>query len=633
MDLPGWKDGISRVYRSRQLSPMVKLIGTAGHVDHGKTSLIRALTGIDADRLPEEKARGMTIDIGFAFLDLPKHGRVSIVDVPGHEKFLSNMLVGAGAVRVGLLCVAADEAVKPQTREHFEILELLPVERLVVAMTRCDLADDDQALFVQLEVESLLLGTRFEGSPIIRTSAVTGEGLAPLRQALEDALDLVKPEASGLWYLPVDRVFTVKGHGCVVTGTLTRGNAKVGETAVLLPGGSEARIRSIQVHGEDVEEASQGRRIALNLGGISHEEVQRGQILGPQGAVFETELFDAEIRWILEPKHGLRVRVAVGTEEAFGRLSLPREEGGLAQIRLETPIACALEQPVIIRRYSPPDLLGGGLIRIPVAEPRTRRTAIQGVKADSPSQAVLDLLSEKSQGLSTDDICRSLGKSVQEMGPVFEELLAKGEVLGFAGQWYGLAEFEAARDRFLSRLAELHEQAPGVGYQPREKAARAAGLKWEGKLFDRIVAKLASDQLIEANGTLVRRSDFRVQLTPRQRDLLNRAILKLQETPVNVPTHGELANAMGVPIQAVDEIFKLGHQAGETVTVSQGLSYSVQQISDLAARIREGFGDKGFTPAEFRDLLGSSRKYVIPLLEYLDSHRITLRNGDQRFLR
>ena len=612
---------------------MIKLIGTAGHVDHGKTSLIRALTGIDADRLPEEKSRGMTIDIGFAYLDLPAHGRVSIVDVPGHERFLSNMLVGAGAVRVGLLCVAADEAVKPQTIEHLQILDLLPVEHLVVALTRTDLADQDQLAFAKLEVEKLLGSTRFAGTPVVETSSTTGEGIPGLLEVLSAALDKVSEEGSGMWYLPVDRVFSIKGHGCVVTGTLTRGVVKVGDSAVLIPGGTTGRIRSIQVHNDEVPEANPGCRVAMNLGGVSREEVRRGQILGPAGSAFETELIDVEMRWIAEAKHGLRVRVAIGTDEAYGRLALPVEEGGLVQIRFEAPIACTLGEPVIVRRYSPPDLLGGGIVRVPVAVPRSRRVTAEVVQADSPQQAVLQLLEGKTHGLPTEEICRLLGKSPQEMGKVFEDLLTHESAFGFAGLWYGIPEFEDAKAKFLERLGELHAQNPGQGFQPREKPAKIAGLRWEGKPFDRIVTRLSQDGLIHANGTLVRRSDFKVQLTPRQRDLLDRVVALLEKTPVNVPTHGELANLLGVPIQAADEILKLGSQAGETVTISQGLSYSIGQIDAIATRMREAFGEGGFTPAEFRDLLESSRKYVIPMLEFLDARRITLRNGDQRFMK
>jgi selenocysteine-specific elongation factor len=262
---------------------MAKLIGTAGHVDHGKTTLIHALTGIDADRLPEEKRRGMTIDVGFAYLDFPEIGRVSIVDVPGHEKFIHNMLVGAHAIDVALLCVSADAGVMPQTREHFEILRLLPVDQMVVAMTRADLADEDTRSLVQLDIEELLGGTRFEGSPIVSVSAISGEGLDVLRNQLWEALGRTVAAEDGHWYLPIDRVFGVKGHGCVVTGTLSQGTVKVGDQAVIEPGQIEVRVRSLHSHDNALQTSERGKRTAINLGGIKLEDVHRGMVVGAPG--------------------------------------------------------------------------------------------------------------------------------------------------------------------------------------------------------------------------------------------------------------------------------------------------------------------------------------------------------------
>ena len=287
---------------------MARLIGTAGHVDHGKTTLIRALTGIDADRLPEEKRRGMTIDIGFAYIELPGVGRVSIVDVPGHERFLTNMLVGALGVDVALLCVAADESVMQQTREHLQILELLPVERLVVALTRADLADDETREIARAEVEELVAASRFEEAPILEVSAVTGVGMDALRQALADALTGTETTTSGPWYLPIDRAFAVKGHGAVVTGTLHQGTVRVGDRAIIEPGHHEVRVRAIHSHDETLEACEPGRRTALNLGGIKLEEVRRGLSVGGVGLVFAFFLVGVSVV-------GLRFRFAAFLRE------------------------------------------------------------------------------------------------------------------------------------------------------------------------------------------------------------------------------------------------------------------------------------------------------------------------------
>jgi len=347
---------------------MAKLIGTAGHVDHGKTTLIKALTGIDADRLPEEKARGMTIDIGFAYLDLPEIGRVSIVDVPGHEKFISNMLVGALGIDVALLCVAADEGVKPQTLEHFQILELLPVTAMVVALTRSDLADEETIELAKLQIADLLAKSKFASANIIPVSAHTGLGLDSLREEIAKLLrDSGSTAATGSWYLPIDRVFTVKGHGCVVTGTLARGKVKVGDPAILEPGHREVRIRAMHWHGDEVQMAVPGQRTAFNLGGIKEEEIERGQTIGAPGATFETTCLDARLRWVESCKYGERVRVAVGAAEVIGKAFQSPTDPDLVQLRLHAPVSVALGQPIIVRRHSPPDLLGGGLVEVPLA--------------------------------------------------------------------------------------------------------------------------------------------------------------------------------------------------------------------------------------------------------------------------
>ncbi|HWA83840.1 MAG TPA: selenocysteine-specific translation elongation factor, partial [Fimbriimonadaceae bacterium] len=417
---------------------MAKLIGTAGHVDHGKTTLIQALTGIDADRLPEEKRRGMTIDIGFAYIDLPEFGRVSIVDVPGHERFLTNMLVGALGIDVALLCVAADESVMPQTREHVQILDLLPVERMVVALTRSDLADETTREIAKAEVEELLAPTRFKVAPIVEVSAQTGAGIPELRQALVEALRASAPEGlkDAPWYLPIDRVFTVKGHGAVVTGTLAQGEVRVGGKAYIQPENLEVRVRALHSHGVAIESGEPGRRIAINLSGVKEEDLRRGQAVGAPGALFSTDCFDAKMRWATPVKHGSRVRVSIGAEEAIGRVFLNDFDPELAQIRLESRIAAALDQPLILRRYSPPDVLGGGRILIPQAKRRKKGEEIRGARPARDEEAILGVVGTSPDGIATEEVCRLVGKSQQTLGKPFENLLAQGKVHGFAGLWF-----------------------------------------------------------------------------------------------------------------------------------------------------------------------------------------------------
>jgi selenocysteine-specific elongation factor len=388
---------------------MAKLIGTAGHIDHGKTTLIRALTGIDADRLPEEKARGMTIDIGFAYLDLPEHGRVSIVDVPGHEKFLRNMLVGALGIDVALLCVSADEGVMPQTREHLQILLLLPVQQLVVALTRCDLADADTLALAAEDVNALLEPTRFKGAPIIPVSALQMQGIDALRSELLRALSSRmsgSTDSAEPWYLPIDRAFSVKGHGCVATGTLAQGIVRAGDIAFLEPGHVEVRVRAIHSHGDALEAIEKGRRTALNLSGVRLEDVHRGMALGAPGALFETQVFDAKMHWLETPKHASRVRVSIGSEEAIAKVYVGADPE-VVQFRCEASMACAMNQPLIVRQYSPPGLMGGGRVVVPQGRIRKKGEVATVIKASDPMEAVVQAIGDSIQGMSTEEICQT----------------------------------------------------------------------------------------------------------------------------------------------------------------------------------------------------------------------------------
>jgi selenocysteine-specific elongation factor len=611
---------------------MARLIGTAGHVDHGKTTLIQALTGIDADRLPEEKQRGMTIDIGFAYMDLPGIGRVSIVDVPGHEKFLTNMLVGALGIDVALLCVAADESVMPQTREHLQILELLPVEKVVVALTRADLADEETRGISRIEVDELMTASRFGSVPIVEVSALKGEGLVELRDLLVATLKEQESKVSGPWYLPIDRAFSVKGHGCVVTGTMAQGVVKVGDRGILEPGGQEVRVRAIHWHSVSLGQSEKGKRTALNLGGIKLEDVRRGQSVGEPGALFETSCIDARVRWIEEPcKHGLRVRVSIGSDEVFGRVFLSDADPEVVQLRLESPVSCALNQPLIVRRYSPPDLLAGGRAVVPVSVIR-RRGEVAVVIDDSSEgdEAILHVLQGKPMGAPTDEICRLLGRTPQALGDVFERLQSTGQAKGFGGLWFATEAFELAATKFLETLKSLHDANPGQAMLPREKVLEAAQLKWTGKPLDRILAALTAEGRLRSSGTTVRHPEFSIALTSRQREFLDRVVAELGKAPVNTPPLADVAGVLGVPAQAVDEIVRLGVEAGELVRVADGIFYTPDQLEALKVKVIALSGGKPFSAAQFRDAVGSTRRYAIPLLEYFDSIRFTTRTADMR---
>jgi selenocysteine-specific elongation factor len=615
---------------------VAKLIGTAGHVDHGKTTLIRALTGIDADRLPEEKARGMTIDIGFAYLDLPGLGRTSIVDVPGHEKFLSNMLAGALGVDVALLCVAADESVMPQTREHVAILKAIGVERFVVALTRADLADDRQRERAKQDVEELLGPV-----PVYLVNSVRGEGIEALREGLAEALrSTPERDAKGPWYLPIDRVFTLKGHGLIATGTLARGVVREGDAAVLQPGNLSVRVRSVQSHGQPVPRSEAGWRTALNLTGVKATDVRRGMAVGQPGALFESQVLDVDLRWVQVCKHGTRVRVAIGAEEAIGRIVLPSQAAGDfspegakdAQLRLETPVACAAGQPLVVRRYSPPDLLAGGTVIVPQSKIRRRGQAKPAVSA-TPAETILAALDGNAEGLPTEDLCKLTSLSVQKIGDIIEDLRVRKKILGFGGRWFTPYGFRLGADRFLEALKELHEAQPRVQAQPKEKVAGRAGLPWSGKALDRIVAALVQAGKVATSGPGVRLPTFRLALSDKQRRFLDRVLDAIRAEPVSTPNAHQISQQLHVPIQAVEEILRLGIEAGELVSIGEGIWHTPEQLEAMVARVRQIAAGKPFSASQVRDGLGTTRKYVIPLLEYLDARQITVRRNETRVFR
>lgn len=616
---------------------MAYLIGTAGHVDHGKTTLIARLTGIDTDRLPEEKARGMTIDLGYAYVELEGVGRVSIVDVPGHERFIKNMLAGASGVDVAVLCVAADEGVMPQTREHFQILQLLEARKLIVALNKCDIVDEDEQDLAQLDVADLLKGTAYEASPVVRVSAMTGQGLHELRTALKDAIRSLgdRKLSSHGWLLPIDRVFTIAGHGTVVTGTLAHGSVSAGTEGVLMPGGHKLRVRSVQTHGEAAERAEAGQRTALNVSGVKKEDLHRGQAIGAPGFVIESECINVRLAPIREFKHGERVRIHIGAGEFLGKLFTFDAAPNFAQVRLESPIACAQGQRIVIRKYSPPEILAGGEIVTPLAKVRRKKDAsVTELFAERGSKEwdaqILAELERRPFGAETAVICEALGQTPQALGSAFEQLKQDGLALGFAGRWISASRLAEIAHVVRRALSELHQASPRSAAISKATVLAASKLDWDAKAFDRLTAKLAADGLIVLHGGDVRHPDFKIALTEKQQSLLERVLDIMHGAGASAPHPAEMADELKVPQQAVEEILRLGLETGDLVRVGDELVYARKTLEELKLQLRK-LGER-FTVAQFRDLTGSSRKYALPLLEHFDSEKFTRRLGDERII-
>lgn len=622
------------------------IIGTAGHVDHGKSTLIKALTGIDPDRLREEQQRGMTIDLGFAWLNLPRSGRVGIVDVPGHEKFLKNMLAGAGGVDLALLVVAADEAVMPQTREHLDILSLLDVRGVVVALTKCDLADQEMRALVAEDVRALLAERDLPEPKIVETSAVTGSGLDELRDTLDAQLERMPARDAGApARMPVDRVFTMTGFGTVVTGTLVAGTLEEGGSYLLVPGSLTCRIRGLQVHGQKVSRAIAGQRVAANLSGPAKDKLHRGQVLCAPGACEETLCCDALITLLRDApplKHGARVRLHIGAAEVIARVALGTGEIGAgetaaAQLRCESAIACAKGDRFVLRRYSPGITMGGGQIVQPNA-PRRKRAQIDsrafaGALSASPEEAVLTALDSSASGLDIAQIGRLCALRPSEVRAVVERLVADGRVIALGERILTLRGWEALKEALLRPIRTYHASHPTEPTMPKATWAAATPLQTDPRALDAALTRLAEEGLVVSGGTGVRLADFRLELSEKQQALVDRVVRLLVDAGFRVPTLGELPRVAGIPEPAVLEVLRLARNLGRVVKVSDELYYPVETVEEIKRLVREEIRRTGgLTVAAFRDLTQTSRKYAVPLVEYLDSIKFTRRVGDDRVL-
>ena len=632
----------------------MRVVGTAGHVDHGKSTLIQALTGIDPDRLQEEKARGRTIDLGFAWLTLPSGQEVSIVDVPGHERFIHNMLAGVGGIDIALLVVAADEGVMPQTREHLDILDLLQVPAGLIVLTKSDLVEQEWLELVSAEIEDAVAGTVMAGTPIVPVSSVTGAGLPQLVALLDQLLaqERVRP-TTGRPRLPIDRVFTIAGFGTVVTGTLIDGELSVGQEVELQPGGRRARIRGLQSHRRKVERAPSGTRVAVNLAGVSTDELARGEVIVSPGSLRATRLIDVKLRVLADaPRpltHNMALTFHTGAAETTAKAALlDRQqiepgETAWAQLRLASDVALAKGDLFIVRSPSPSATLGGGT----VVEPHPRRhrrhqdavlDRLAVLERGSPEEIVLEQLRLREPvdfqtltaraGLSADETRAVVGRliesedviSLDAMGMVAGRILPTTLLVSLPG-WQKLTE--SAR----GHLQAYHAASPLRRGMPKEELRTRLGL--DGRMFGRVVARLlAQDAVLEA-GPLLALPDHEVRLTPQMQARVDRVMGELRAAGASPPGRQELETRYGL---GSDELAVL-IERGELVEVAPDLIYPREVLDEIIAAVVAALRQSGtITVAGVRDLTGTSRKYSLALLAHLDEKRITRRVGDDRVL-
>lgn len=625
------------------------VLGTAGHIDHGKSTLVKALTGTDPDRLPEEKERGVTIELGFAQLTLPSGRTMGVVDVPGHERFVRQMVAGATGIDVVLLVVAADDGIMPQTREHLAIIDLLGIPRGVVAITKADLAEPEWVELVAEEVRDLLVGTSIEGAPIVPVSARTGQGLTDLLATLDEVAAEAEARQSSLpMRLPVDRVFTIPGAGTVVTGTLWSGVAKRDDQVELYPSGKRGRIRSVQVHGAQVDKAVAGNRVALNIAGLEKDEVQRGDIVAEPGTLSVTDRFDARFTYLASEEKpfesGTRVHVHHGTREVLGRVLLMEAEalspGGsaFAQVRLEEPLAPRYGDRFIVRSYSPMWTIGGGVV-LDVLPPRRttlkahERELLEALYAHDLSGAALGLLASRAMPMTSAQVAAAIGVPRAQVADDLNR--ADLDRLKVGGETYFVTpEAEQvlldAIERELLAFHDANPTATGIGAAAlRDRVDR----RLEPKVFDALLALAAEGGRALVVGGEVRHPKAASTALAAESEATERLSALLAEQGLAPASTAELAAQAGVDVGLARKVLGKLADAGAVVRLGPDLHFDAGAVERARQQIVAYLAEHGTMLAkDARDITGSSRKYVVPLLEYFDAQGVTKRDGDLRTL-
>ncbi len=628
------------------------ILGTAGHIDHGKTSLVRALTGIETDRLKEEKERGITIELGFAYLDLPNGQRLGIIDVPGHERFIKNMVAGASTIDLVALIIAADEGVMPQTREHLDICSLLGIKKGLVVLTKIDMVEEDWLGLVQEDIKEFLKGTFLEGALILPVSSSTGQGIPELIVVLERLSNEVEERSSaGIFRLPVDRVFTMRGFGTVITGTAVSGSLSVGDQVMLYPQEIQAKVRGIQVHNQDTEQVRAGLRTAINLQGIEKATVNRGDVVASALGLYPTLLLDLQVRLLKSAqrplKHRSQIRFHSGTSEILGRLLLLEGEEikpgeiGFCQLRLTDRLALLPGDLAVIRSYSPVQTIGGAEVLnvIPTKHKRLNPEVIEQLwvlKSGTDLEKVaLQVLLAGANGVSRQKLGQVLSLSPKKLDDLLKELLSQKVLI----QWdkenkiiihqLELAKLSKAARQELEGYHQANPLKPGL---PKEELKSRLPQIRETKLFNFLLNQLGEQKILVQEKELVRLLNHKVQLKEDQQavqDSLEKVYLKSGLQP---PYFKELVEQF--PKGQPREVLELMVKEGKLVKVKEDLYFHKQVIEGLKKRLIQWLKEKReITTPEFKDMTQTSRKYTIPLLEYFDALQVTMRVEDKRLLR
>jgi len=638
------------------MSARTIIVGTAGHIDHGKTALVRALTGIDCDRLPEEKTRGITIDLGFANLRLGDL-EIGIVDVPGHERFVRNMLAGASGIDLALLVIAADDSVMPQTREHLAILELLRIERGVIALTKCDLPDSGWIDLVEQEVRELVAGTFLADAPIVRTSAQTGEGIETLRSQISLTANTIgpAPRDQGFFRLPIDRAFVGQGVGTIVTGTVWSGEMQAGRTVVLLPSGREVRVRALQSHGREADRLQRGQRGALNLMGVHHTDIERGNEVVDGDSLIAARVMTVALRatpdapWPI--RHRARVRLHLGTQEILASVRLLEPDRteiapgarGFAQLILASPGVAAPRQPFVVRAESPLITIGGGVVLDPNAAPirRSDRAAVPilaDLVSDDPSVRLAAALAlQSARSCPIDRLAAIADIANGALDSLLEDVRASGEIVHLGGRGRGTEidlhrdVVEGLRQRMIAQMERLHDRSPLDTAIPRNRLTAALQWRADESVLESVIDLLIERGDLKGDELRVTLASFRPKLSEKQRQISAQIMSRFDQAGFMPPDLSELASSFAVKEAEVRSIAELCCNAGVLVHLGGGLYLHAEHETEMRRRVVAGLAAaSGLAVSEIRDMLGTSRKYAVPFCEYLDRIGLTRRVGDVR---
>jgi len=630
------------------------ILGTAGHIDHGKTSLIKAVTGVNTDRLKEERERGITIELGFAAIDLPSGQHLGIVDVPGHEKFVKNMVAGATGIDIVVMVIAADEGVMPQTREHMEICTLLGIRHGFVALTKTDMVDEEWLEMVTEDVREFLLGTFLEEAPIVPVSSVTKDGIEDFIKTL-DAISAKIPEhkPSSLFRLPVDRVFSMKGFGTVITGTLVSGAVTPGENIEIYPSGITSKVRGVQVHNENVAKALTGMRTAINFQGLDKTAVNRGEVVSTPGSLKPSYMQDVSLDYLKSNKKPIknraRIRFHTGTSEVMGILALlDRDELApgdktVAQIRLDEPVAVVRDDRFVIRSYSPVRTVGGGRILnpVPVKHKRFREEVITGLNGilETVPEPIISFHASSTgyQGVSFSDLKLMTNLADKKLETVISALLSKKELMLIDRDnrvYIHGSSFEHIRKETTGHLEAYHGANPLKAGMPKEELKSKLPSILGQKLFTLIINHMVKEKALVVEEETVRLATHKVSLAADQSGVRKKILASYRDSGLQPPYFKELSKSYAIDPADAKDVLVLLVDSGDIIKVKEDLYFDAGAVEELQGRLVNFLQENGeITTPQFKDMTGASRKYVIPLIEYFDSQNVTIRIGDIRKLR